>query len=140
MYISAKRRVYQAHQGSLGLIVCPALYSSLCTRCLQDSHSCSRCFSAPVCAAYHAAIEGGDAGSSGLEAEQWQEYTRGITPASAAWLRHWLDLLDWEESGARARRPEVWALTGEGVVGGLLLAIASCSGSPMGGGRLGPGR
>jgi hypothetical protein len=37
----------------------------------------------------------------------------GVTAASGAWGRKWLQLLDWEESGGRARRSEVWALTGK---------------------------
>lgn len=37
----------------------------------------------------------------------------GVSTAAAAWGSKWVQLLDWEESGGRARRCEVWALTGE---------------------------
>lgn len=41
-------------------------------------------------------------------------FAGGVTAASGVWGRKWLQLLDWEESGGRARRSEVWALTGRG--------------------------
>jgi hypothetical protein len=37
----------------------------------------------------------------------------GVSAAAAAWGSKWVQLLDWEESGGRARRSEVWALTGQ---------------------------
>lgn len=36
----------------------------------------------------------------------------GVGASAAAWGSKWVQLLDWEESGGRARRSEVWALTG----------------------------
>lgn len=37
----------------------------------------------------------------------------GVSVSAAAWGSKWVQLLDWEESGGRARKPEVWALTGD---------------------------
>jgi len=39
-------------------------------------------------------------------------YAGGVSAAAAAWGSKWVQLLDWEESKGRARRPDVWALTG----------------------------
>lgn len=40
-------------------------------------------------------------------------FAGGVTAAAAAWGSKWVQLLDWEESSGRARRSEVWALTGK---------------------------
>jgi hypothetical protein len=98
---------------------------AVCCCLVQDAHTCSRCFSAAACAATHAALEGGDAASSGMDPAQWQELAGGITPAAGAWLRRWMDLLDWEESGGKARRGEIWGLTGGWV--GWVAEVEGCS-------------
>lgn len=86
---------------------------------MQDADACARCHSAAVCAAVHAVVDGGTAASSGMSGEQWSTLLgpRGVSPAAAAWGTKWLQLIDWEESAGRARKAELWALTGELVEG-----------------------
>ncbi len=47
-----------------------------------------------------------------MDAAQWQELAGGVTPEAAAWGSKWVRLIDLEESAGRARRAELWALTG----------------------------
>jgi hypothetical protein len=49
-----------------------------------------------------------------MEAEQWASLLGpgGVSAAAAAWGAKWLRLIDWEEAAGRARRAEMWALTG----------------------------
>ncbi len=42
----------------------------------------------------------------------FEEHTAHLAPAHAAFLRHWLHLLDVEEGGLTARRAEIWAMPG----------------------------
>jgi hypothetical protein len=55
--------------------MCPECTMLLCAA--QESHTCSRCHSAATCAAVHAVLEGGNADSSGMEPQQWEELTGG---------------------------------------------------------------
>jgi hypothetical protein len=48
-----------------------------------------------------------------MEEQQWQALAGGVSAAAAAWGAKWLQLIDWEEAASRARRAELWALTGE---------------------------
>lgn len=41
----------------------------------------------------------------------------GVSAAAAAWGSKWVQLLDWEESKGRARRADIWALTGMPTLG-----------------------
>lgn len=81
----------------------------------QNSNTCARCHSAPVCTAVHAVVERGCAASSGMEPDQWASLVGpgGVSAAAAEWGAKWLRLIDWEEAAGRARRAEMWALTGE---------------------------
>eukprot|EP00878_Enallax_costatus_P043114 GHUV01050816.1.p1 GENE.GHUV01050816.1~~GHUV01050816.1.p1 ORF type:complete len:135 (-),score=26.08 GHUV01050816.1:62-466(-) len=83
---------------------------------MQDSHACSRCHSAATCAAVHAVVEGGTASSSGMDESQWTSLAGAVSAAAAEWGRKWLNCIDWEEAAGRARRAEMWALTGRCVV------------------------
>lgn len=94
---------HPACRGCIGGAPCPLL---------QDARACSRCHSAGVCAVYHATAEGGTAASAGLEAGQFEALAGHVTPDHAAWLAHWMALVDWEAAGAGARRAGIWALTG----------------------------
>jgi hypothetical protein len=49
-----------------------------------------------------------------MEEQQWASLVGpgGGSAAAAAWGATWLRLIDWEESAGRARRAEMWALTG----------------------------
>lgn len=80
---------------------------------LQDPHTCSRCHSAATCAAVHAVVEGGSSSSSsGMDESQWTGLAGAVSAAAAEWGRKWLKCIDWEEAAGRARRAEMWALTG----------------------------
>lgn len=83
---------------------------------LQNADACARCHSAATCAAVHAVVDKGNAASSGMAPEQWSTLLgdKGVSAAAAAaWGAKWLQLIDWEEATARARKAELWALTGE---------------------------
>lgn len=82
---------------------------------LQNADACARCHSAATCAAVHAVVDKGNAASSGMTPEQWGTLLgdKGVSAAAAAWGAKWLQLIDWEEAAARARKAELWALTGK---------------------------
>lgn len=61
---------------------------------------------------YHAVAEGGCAQTSGFEPWHYEELAGHVAPRHAAFVAHWMALLDWEEAGARSRRSELWALPG----------------------------
>ena len=61
---------------------------------------------------YHAVVEGGCAESSGFEPRHFHELAGHVGSAHAAFVAHWMGLVDWEEAGARARRSGIWALSG----------------------------
>jgi hypothetical protein len=65
-----------------------------------------------VCAAYHAVVEGGTPESSGFEGGHFESLAGHISAPHAAFVAHWMGLVDWEEAGARARRSGMWALPG----------------------------
>jgi hypothetical protein len=43
---------------------------------------------------------------------QFEGLAGHIGAEHAAFVAHWMGLVDWEEGGARARRSGIWALTG----------------------------
>lgn len=55
--------------------------------------------------------------------------TAHLTPSHCTFLAHWLRLVDLEEANSRAKRPEVWALSGEqreeagSCISGLVLQV-----------------
>ena len=44
--------------------------------------------------------------------EAYEQHTGHMAPSHAAFLRHWLQLIDMEEAGMTSRRAEIWALSG----------------------------
>lgn len=47
-----------------------------------------------------------------MEPGQFESLAGHINPDHAAFVEHWMGLIDWEEAGARARRSGIWALPG----------------------------
>ena len=48
----------------------------------------------------------------------FEQHTGHMAPSHAAFLRHWLQLINLEEGGSIARRSEIWVLSGTLTVGG----------------------
>lgn len=42
----------------------------------------------------------------------FSEAVQGVKPAQAAWLRHWLHLLDLEEGATASSQPDIWHMPG----------------------------
>lgn len=57
------------------------------------------------------AVEQGTAESAGM-GEAFEGQIGPLSPAHAAFLAHWLHLLDLEEGDLSARRSEIWAMPG----------------------------
>lgn len=57
------------------------------------------------------ALEAGTAATAGM-GPAFEEHTRHLSPLHAAFLCHWLQLIDLEEGGLTARRAEIWAMSG----------------------------
>eukprot|EP00884_Botryococcus_braunii_P022766 jgi/Botrbrau1/9173/Bobra.0236s0005.1 len=74
---------------------------------LRDPGSCSRCFHQATCALTHLALEGGDEESAGM-GPSFLQAVAGVSPSQAAWLRHWLHLLDCEEAAVASSQPDIW--------------------------------
>ena len=66
-------------------------------------------------------MEAGTAATAGMGAA-FEQHTGHMPPSHAAFLRHWLQLVDMEEGGLTARRAEIWALSGA-----LTAATPRCS-------------
>ena len=79
---------------------------------LRDPRACGGCFQGAACAAVHAAVEGGSPASAGLAPGAFEALVGHLTPPHAAFLAHWLRLLDEEEAAGGARRAEIWTLSG----------------------------
>jgi hypothetical protein len=58
------------------------------------------------------ALEQGDAGSSGMGEEAWRSLTAHLSAPHCHFFAHWFRLVELEESEARERRPELWAVPG----------------------------
>ncbi|GFH13611.1 RUN domain-containing protein, partial [Haematococcus lacustris] len=58
------------------------------------------------------ALEGGDEASSGMRPQQWSGLTSHLGPSHGQFLRHWLGLVELEDSAAREGRSALWAVPG----------------------------
>ena len=71
-------------------------------------------------------MEAGTAATAGM-GEGFEQHTGHIAPSHAAFLRHWLQLIDLEEAGLTARRAEIWALSGALTAAVVPLLCAACA-------------
>ncbi len=55
------------------------------------------------------AVDGGTAQTCGFDATVWESMTRHLTEEHCQFFRHWLHLLELEESEPRSRRGDLWA-------------------------------
>ncbi|KAL6748261.1 hypothetical protein V8C86DRAFT_3115096 [Haematococcus lacustris] len=79
---------------------------------LRNERQCGTCFAATYCALVHKALEGGDEASSGMRPQQWSGLTSHLGPSHGQFLRHWLGLVELEDSAAREGRSALWAVPG----------------------------
>ncbi|KAJ9533761.1 hypothetical protein QJQ45_026846, partial [Haematococcus lacustris] len=89
---------------------------------LRNERQCGTCFAATYCALVHKvmvhkprpslALEGGDEASSGMRPQQWSDLTSHLGPSHGQFLRHWLGLVELEDSAAREGRSALWAVPG----------------------------
>ena len=76
---------------------------------IRSEHSCRSCMVLPLCTLAHAALEGGTGATFGLP-ERFAALTAHVTEADAAWLRHWLGLLEMEQREDAVPQAHIWAL------------------------------
>ena len=76
---------------------------------IQSENSCKSCMALPTCALAHAALENGTGETFGLP-DHFAALTSHITPSVAAFLRHWLGLLELESAAGATPQEHIWAL------------------------------
>lgn len=79
---------------------------------LQSIHSCRQCYMLEVCMTYHKTMECGTSDSAGLGA-LFDSKTDFITDIHIKFLRHWHELIEFEESSSRNLQSDIWTKTCE---------------------------
>jgi hypothetical protein len=105
---------------------------------LNNVQECTYCFQAAECMTYHAALDGGNATSSGAP-EVFAHLLRRVTPFHVSYIKYWEELLDLEESACESSLHSLWTLPssekelrakGQGGCVGNLLATSCARASP----------
>ena len=76
---------------------------------LKRSFECENCFQASECMVYHAALENGNAKSSGVTT-LFSYVTNGLNAAHLAYLRHWDKLIDLEAIAVSTIHNQIWTV------------------------------
>lgn len=76
---------------------------------LRSLHTCRSCMVLPLCAAAHHAMEGGTGETFGLP-EQFANLTEHLTQQGSEFFRHWLQLLEMEQTEDRVPQSNIWAI------------------------------
>ncbi len=85
------------------------LDSRILPNMLKRSFECENCFQASECMVYHAALENGNAKSSGV-GTLFSYITKGLTPAHVGYLRHWDKLIDLEAIAVSTVYNQIWTV------------------------------
>ncbi|KAJ3009133.1 UNVERIFIED_CONTAM: Tripartite DNA replication factor [Siphonaria sp. JEL0065] len=86
-----------------------AITSSKLPEMIQNTRTCTHCYSLNTCLVYHKAVENGDADTSGL-GSLFEEITKDLSPNHAAFFKKWEGLLKKEEGDIQTLRKEVWTM------------------------------
>ncbi|KAI9338543.1 DNA replication factor Dna2-domain-containing protein [Obelidium mucronatum] len=79
---------------------------------IQNTRSCTNCYSLKTCLVYHKAVEDGDKDTAGL-GSLFEENTKDFMPNHTAFFKKWESLLTKEEGDIQTSRKEVWTLGSE---------------------------
>jgi len=83
--------------------------SKLLPNMLKRSFECENCFQASECMVYHAALENGNAKTSGVST-LFSYVTKGLTVAHMTYLRHWDKLIDLESIAVTTIYNQIWTV------------------------------